>query len=465
MKALIDAAHAKGMKVFFDIITNHTADVIDYEEGQYTYVAKATSPYKDADGNGLRRPRLRRHGHLPAAGPRHSFPYTPVFPDAGRRDRQGPGLAQRPDDVPQPRRLDLRRRVQRVRRLRRPRRPVHRAARGRRRAWSEIYKAWVDFGIDGFRIDTVKHVNMEFWQQFAPAVLSHAKAVGNDDFFMFGEVFDADPAFMSPVHDRRASCRRRWTSASRRSAVDFAKGKATTKLRDFFAGDDYYTDTDSNAYELPTFLGNHDMGRVAMLLGKDGRAATSCMKRDQLANELMYLTRGQPVVYYGDEQGFIGAGGDKDARQDMFATKTEQYADEPVLGGTRPGRVTATTRAPRSTSRSATWRSCGRPTRRWPTAPRCTGTPATAPASSPSPGSTARAASSTSSSPTTRRRRSRRRSPPTAPRSGSSRSTAPPTAVNSGKDGRVRSPSRRCPCRSSRPRRGSPSAPPRPRPT
>ena len=36
----------------------------------------------------------------------------------------------------------------------------------------------------------------------------------------------------------------------------------------------------------------------------------------------MFLTRGQPVVYYGDEQGFIGdGGGDKDARQDMFATQ------------------------------------------------------------------------------------------------------------------------------------------------
>lgn len=32
MKRLIRAAHAKGMKVFFDIITNHTADVIDYAE-------------------------------------------------------------------------------------------------------------------------------------------------------------------------------------------------------------------------------------------------------------------------------------------------------------------------------------------------------------------------------------------------------------------------------------------------
>ena len=50
MKTLIDAAHAKGMKVFFDIITNHTADVIDYAEGEYTYRTKKSYPYKDASG-------------------------------------------------------------------------------------------------------------------------------------------------------------------------------------------------------------------------------------------------------------------------------------------------------------------------------------------------------------------------------------------------------------------------------
>ena len=56
------------------------------------------------------------------------------------------------------------------------------------------------------------------------------------------------------------------------------------------------------------------------------------MARTKLANDLMFLTRGQPVVYYGDEQGFIGTGGDKDARQDMFATKVSQYAGEEILG-------------------------------------------------------------------------------------------------------------------------------------
>ena len=46
----------------------------------------------------------------------------------------------------------------------------------------------------------------------------------------------------------------------------------------------------------------------------------------------MYLTRGQPVVYYGDEQGFVGDGGDKDARQDMFASQVAIYNDDDLIG-------------------------------------------------------------------------------------------------------------------------------------
>ena len=66
----------------------------------------------------------------------------------------------------------------------------------------DIYKKWVDFGIDGFRIDTVKHVNLEFWQKFVPDILAEATKVKNDDFFAFGEVYDGNPAVMSAVHDR-----------------------------------------------------------------------------------------------------------------------------------------------------------------------------------------------------------------------------------------------------------------------
>ena len=197
----------------------------------------------------------------------------------------------------------------------------------------DIYKTWVDFGVDGFRIDTVKHVNMEFWQQFAPAIEQEAAKIGNPDFFSFGEVFDASAEYMSQYTTTgrlQATLDFGFQDRSRR----FDQGKRTTDLAEFFANDDYYTDADSNAYQLPTFLGNHDMGRVGYFIKADHGTATGSelLQRDQLLHSLMYLTRGQPVVYYGDEQGFIGDGGDQDARQDMFASKVETYNDDQMIG-------------------------------------------------------------------------------------------------------------------------------------
>ena len=46
----------------------------------------------------------------------------------------------------------------------------------------------------------------------------------------------------------------------------------------------------------------------------------------------MYLSRGNPVIYYGDEQGFTGDGGDQDARQDMFPSQVASYNDDDLIG-------------------------------------------------------------------------------------------------------------------------------------
>src|SRR6476469_4939513 len=264
MEQLIDAAHAKGMKVFFDIITNHTADVIDYQGGQHAYVDKATKPYRDAAGKAFDDAGLAGGDSFPALDAQTSFPYTPVFRTEADKTVKVPAWLN-----------DPRMYHNRGDSTYAGESTTYGDFSGLDDLWTEqpavvngmtdIYKKWVDFGIDGFRIDTVKHVNTEVWQKFSPAVLARAKADGKKDFFMFGEVYDGNPAVMS-----------RYTTTGRLpatldfgfqgSAPGFAQGKATINLRDFYAGDDYYTDTDSNAYELPTFLGNHDMGRVGMML-------------------------------------------------------------------------------------------------------------------------------------------------------------------------------------------------------
>jgi len=349
LQALVDAAHDRGIKVFFDIITNHTADVIAYDESLYNdegnlpYKDKTASPYLTAAGVPFDdRDYADGNPAFPVVN-LSSFPYTPLIP-AGDEDVKVPAWLNDPTmyhnrgtssfagenseygDFPSGRFSAL------------------------DDLWTErpevvqgmidIYQTWVeDIGVDGFRIDTVKHVNIEFWQQFAPALTGYAASIGNEDFFMFGEIFDADPRFMS----------RYTTEGELQAAVDFgfqanganfANGNPTSELRDFFTRDDFYTDTDSNAYSLPTFLGNHDMGRIGSFIRtRNADAAdTELLARDELGHSLMYLTRGQPVVYYGDEQGFAAelgepqGVGDQRAREDMFPSQVAEYNDNDLIG-------------------------------------------------------------------------------------------------------------------------------------
>ena len=102
LTALIDAAHAKGMKVFFDIIANHTADVISYEQPRpYTYIDQATTPYKDVNGVTIPDLGAVANGHVVPGVRRVVVPVHRGRP--GRQGApQGPGLAERPELLPQP---------------------------------------------------------------------------------------------------------------------------------------------------------------------------------------------------------------------------------------------------------------------------------------------------------------------------------------------------------------------------
>ena len=326
LRQLVDAAHARGIKVFFDIITNHTADVIAYTENRYTYVPKDTEPFRTASGTPFDDRDYAGTNGFPPLDVNASFPLTPYVP-AGVESKTPAWLNDLTlyhnrgdttftgedslygdffglDDLftEHPRVVD---------------------------GMIEIYETWIrDLRIDGFRIDTMKHVNDEFWQRFSPTVLQYAKDVGKPDFFMFGEVADGTRPLTSHYT----------THNNVQSVLDFpfqeaarafaSKSGAASALRDFFVDDDYYTDADSNAYQLPTFLGNHDAGHVGMFIRDDNPAGTSedeLLARDKLAHGLMYLSRGNPVVYSGDEQGYTGAGNDQAARQDLFKSVDLEY--------------------------------------------------------------------------------------------------------------------------------------------
>ncbi|KUL46343.1 pullulanase-type alpha-1,6-glucosidase [Streptomyces regalis] len=336
LETLISKAHAKGMKVFFDVITNHTADVVDYEEKSYDYLSKGAFPYLTKDGRPFDDADYADGKSEFPAVDADSFPRTPTV-TAAKKNVKVPSWLN--DPTMYHNRGDSTFAGESS---------THGDFGGLDDLWTErpevvkgmerIYQRWVrDFDIDGFRIDTVKHVNTEFWTQWATALDSYAAKRGRDDFFMFGEVYSADTNITSPyVTQGRldATLDFPFQEAARSYA---SQGGSAKKLASVF-GDDYkYTTDKANAYEQVTFLGNHDMGRLGYFLKQDNPKATDAeiLAKDKLANELMFLSRGNPVVYYGDEQGFTGAGGDKDARQTMFASKTADYLDDDEIGTDR----------------------------------------------------------------------------------------------------------------------------------
>lgn len=332
LKELITQAHAKGMKVYFDIVANHTADLIKYRDADgKTYIDTSTKPYTDAQGHDFNIHDVAGKANFPELDANTSFPYIPYYPD-GNKILQPEWLNDvtlyhnRGDSTWDGESVTLGDFLGLDDLMTENPKVIN--------GMAEIYKSWVDFGLDGFRIDTVKHVDMEFWRQWSQHIADHAKNTNKPEFFTFGEVYNFHANDLAPFI-RNTAMNGVLDFMFQNEAVKFARGESTQVLHNLFQADDVYTTPNSNAGLMPTFLGNHDMGRIGYLVNIPG----SGVQRSELAHSLMYLTRGQPVVYYGDEQGFVGnaPGTDKEARQSLFASQVEQYQNEHLLDNTPMG--------------------------------------------------------------------------------------------------------------------------------
>ncbi len=333
MFAFIDAAHALDMHVYFDIVINHTGDVIRYAGGSYVYFSQQAKPYLTAGGAPFDPTAVAGSPEFPDLDPEISFPYVPVFADPGDATMKSPDWLNdvtlyhnRGDSTFQGESSlfgdffgldDLF--------------TEHPAVVD---GMIELYSGIIErYGIDGFRIDTMKHVDLAFWERFAPAISAAAAAAGRGGFFFFGEVFDEDPILHSS-----------FTNAGVPATLDFivaaaleryvADGQSGERLAEAFDKDDWFTDDDNNASMQVKFFGNHDMGRMGRAVDQANPAAddTALLARMRLGFDLLFLTRGVPVVYYGDEQGFVGDGGDQLARQSMFPSVTPEYVDDDNIG-------------------------------------------------------------------------------------------------------------------------------------
>jgi glycosidase len=205
------------------------------------------------------------------------------------------------------------------------------------RGMIDIYSGWIDkYGVDGFRVDTAQHVNPELWQQFVPAILARARADGIPHFHIFGEAAmdDMDPAHTA-VHTRVDKFPSMLDFSFMWGVIDVVqKGAPTDELAKLFEGDSLYEGGPESALQLPTFIGNHDAGRFGAFATRNlpNASPDELLKRDMLAHAMLLTLRGVPVIYYGDEQGFTGHGGDQDSRQDMFPSRVASYNDNRLIG-------------------------------------------------------------------------------------------------------------------------------------
>jgi glycosidase len=304
---LVDAAHHKGMRVFLDIVLNHSGDNWHYPgDVSYNYVNDQQFPFGEwrrADRpipTELRNPDFyHRRGEIKNWD---NYPETQHGDFFSLKDYNND------EDGDGQRLLDV------------------------------LVKAhcyWMrEADIDGFRMDAVKHMGEIAVSRFCSAIREYSYRLGKRQFFLYGELVAGDDAI------------NRYTGANTptqvgdktvyfglNSVLDFPlywslpgviKGMAspTSLINRYEALRGRALSRGELGRYLVTFVDNHDQ------IGQDFKrrfAADSPDKQVIAAIGYLLCAIGTPCIYYGTEQGFSGKGnGDELIREAMFDLGSQQ---------------------------------------------------------------------------------------------------------------------------------------------
>ena len=162
---------------------------------------------------------------------------------------------------------------------------------------TRIMNYWCGRGVDGWRLDAAYSVNPEFWAAVLPPVREK-----HPDVWIFGEVIHGDYASIVRASGMDSVTQYElwkgiWSSIESRNF--FELDHALGRHNEF-----------SDAFTPMTFVGNHDVTRIASRVGQDGAV---------LATAILATIGGIPLIYYGDELAYRGVkeerfGGDDDIR-------------------------------------------------------------------------------------------------------------------------------------------------------
>lgn len=174
-------------------------------------------------------------------------------------------------------------------------------------------KWWIQqTDIDGYRLDTVKHVPKSFWLEFSQAVKSVKK-----DFFLLGEVWHDDPRYIADYGKYGIDGFLDFPFYQEASKIFSKSDQSLEPLYNVWRRNETFYE---RPYLLGTFLDNHDTVRFTRLALENRQ---NPIKRIKLGLTYLFSAPGIPIMYYGTEIGMDG-GKDPDNRRLMnFRTDQE----------------------------------------------------------------------------------------------------------------------------------------------
>jgi glycosidase len=300
---MVSAAHSRGIKVILDIVCNHSGDLIDSKDAGYPNFLAPPAGYNMEYKTNINQ-------HAPPFNITNATPptFTSIFHNNGAI--QNFGITQQVVLGELSSLDDFATETTYV-----------------RTNMANIYEYWIGAGdFDGFRIDTVKHVDYGFWQYWCPQIHQYATSIGKSNFFMFGEVFNgnlSDDPFVGSYTGTEGG-----GPFKLDATLDYVLYGQIGSVFGTASGNTQGIEThynqiapnyDTNSwYRLVTFLDNHDNPRFL-----SSSEANDNTNRLTVALEFLYTSRGIPCLYYGTEQAFDGTT-DPNNREDMFDGQFEQ---------------------------------------------------------------------------------------------------------------------------------------------